>query len=253
MRYGRTQDMNSFYICERGESGMLAQCTAQDVQHAYRVLRLNAGEAVHAIDPSGRRFEAVIEDISKLSCALRLGVLLPGNEPPIRFTLYQGIPKADKLELIAQKLTELGACRIVPVKMERSIAKFEGKDTEKKCERLQKIAREASKQCKRACAAQIAPPKALKQLIPDLQAHELLLVPWEDASGYALKKAHEQFPHVRDIAALIGPEGGIGPQEIELLLSIGARPVTLGPRILRTETAAIVTCALIMQLWGDIG
>ena len=152
-----------------------------------------------------------------------------------------------------QKLTELGAARLVPVKMERCVVKLNDKDAQKKQERLQKIAREAAKQCKRGGCLEVAAPQTWKQLRDQMTAHDLLLVPWEDAQGFGLKAAHEAFPEAKDIGIVIGPEGGMSEDEVRALEELGAKQITLGPRILRTETAAIAAATMAMLLWGDIG
>lgn len=245
--------MNSFYIEGLGAAGEVARLLSEEARHAAQVLRLRPGEEVCVVDEGGSRFSAVLEQTSREDCTVRLLRRLPDNEPPVRVTLYQGLPKADKLDFIVQKLTELGASRIVPVKMERCVVKLDGRDGEKRRERLQKIAREAAKQCKRARAPEICAPAGWKQLQGALAAHDLLLTPWEDASGFGMKAAREEFPEARDVGVVIGPEGGMSAAEVEALVALGAKPLSLGPRILRTETAAVTACALAMLLWGDLG
>ena len=119
-------------------------------------------------------------------------------------------------------------------------------------ERLERIAFEAAKQCRRGRAPEIAEPMTWKQAIARMAGHDLILVPWEDASGRRLKDAFAERPDAGDIGIVIGPEGGMSEGEVGALAHIGALTVTLGPRILRTETAAVVSAALAMQLWGDL-
>ena len=245
--------MNSFYIEGRGEPGRSAQLLNEEAKHAAQVLRLRPGEAIYAVDSSGARFLAELTEVSKAECVCEIKEALPDNEPPVRVTVYQGLPKADKLDLIVQKLTELGAACVAPVKMERCVVKLDGKDAEKRRERLQRIAREAAKQCKRGHVPEVLVPQTWKQLEGDMREHDLLLVPWEDAAGYGICAAHGEFPDARDIGIVIGPEGGMSASEVEALIALGAKPVTLGPRILRTETAAVAACAMTMTLWGDLG
>ena len=253
MRHGRAERMNSFYIEGRGEPGHSARLVSEEAKHAYQVLRLRPGEEIFAVDESGARFLAELTEVGKAECVCAIREALPDNEPPVRVTLYQGLPKADKLDFIAQKLTELGAARLAPVKMERCVVKLDGKDGEKRRERLQKIAREAAKQCKRGRAPEVLPPRSWKQLAEDMKQHDLLLVPWEDAAGYGLQAARAEFPDARDIGVVIGPEGGMSADEVRALAELGAKPITLGARILRTETAAVAACAMTMLLWGDLG
>ena len=253
MRHGRGGKVNSFYTSVAGGVGETCPLTAEDARHAYSVLRLRTGDAVYCVDPEGRRFAAEIAEISAEGCAVRLMQLLPDNEAPVSITLYQGLPKADKLELIAQKLTELGAAKICPVRMSRCVVKLDTRDAEKKRERLVKIAREAAKQCKRAHAPEIAAAMDWRQALAAMARHELLIVPWEEASGLGLRRLHDEMPEVRDVGVVIGPEGGMSADEVCALTDMGARAITLGPRILRTETAAIASCAAVMALWGDLG
>ena len=245
--------MNSFYIKGIGEAGSAAMLQAEEAKHAAQVLRMQAGEEFYAVDEQGRRFLAKFDSVSKAACTAVLMEELSDNEAPVRVTIYQGLPKADKLELVVQKLIELGACALIPVKMERCVVKLDEKDGKKKQDRLLKIAREAAKQCKRGGCLDVQPPQTWKQLQEKMQVHDLLLVPWEDAAGYGMKSAHGEFTEAKDIGIVIGPEGGMSEGEVRALEEIGAKQITLGPRILRTETAAIASCAMAMLLWGDLG
>ena len=245
--------MNSFYIEGCGGVGLEVRLKPEDAKHAAQVLRMQRDEEFYAIDEGGSRFLAELCEVSKEGCTALLREALPDNEAELRVTVYQGLPKADKLELVVQKLTELGAARLVPVKMERSVVKLNDKDGQKKQERLQKIAREASKQCKRGGCLEVAAPQSWKQLRDQMAAHDLVLVPWEDAQGFGMKSAHAAFPEAKDIGIVIGPEGGMSENEVRALEELGAKQITLGPRILRTETAAIAAATMAMLLWGDIG
>ena len=245
--------MNSFYIEGCGGVGLEVRLKPEDAKHAAQVLRMERGEEFYAIDEGGSRFLAELCEVSKEGCTALLREALPDNEAELRVTVYQGLPKADKLELVTQKLTELGAARLVPVKMERCVVKLNDKDGQKKQERLQKIAREASKQCKRGGCLEVAAPQTWKQLRDQMAAHDLVLVPWEDAQGFGMKAAHAAFPEAKDIGIVIGPEGGMSENEVRALEELGAKQITLGPRILRTETAAIAAATMAMLLWGDIG
>jgi 16S rRNA (uracil1498-N3)-methyltransferase len=136
--------------------------------------------------------------------------------------------------------------------MERCVIKLDARDGERRRERLDKIAREAAKQCGRGVPLRVTAPMDWREALRAMRGHDLLLVPWEEASGTRIRDAFAATSDVRDIGIVIGPEGGIAPAEVEALVAAGGRCVTLGPRILRTETAAVVSAALVMQLWGDI-
>ena len=221
----------------------------EEAAHALKVLRLREGDEVEVFNGEGARFSAVLTAVGKAEATVRVEDCLPDTEPPVRVTLYQGLPKADKLDFIAQKITELGACRLVPVAMSRCVAKAEGKEAAKKAERLSRIALEAAKQCGRGRVPEILPAMSWKQALSRLREHELVIVPWEEARGMNLRTLHERHPDARDLAIVIGPEGGISPEEIA---EMAGEAVTLGPRILRTETAAVAAMTLAMSLWGDI-
>ena len=224
----RQTAVNAFYI----EGGHLSP---EDARHAAKVLRLRPGDEIVALDGAGGRFRACLKEEG----SVELLETLPSNEPRLRLTVYQGVPKADKLELLAQKLTELGVTRLVPVAMERSVRHFE------KVERLRKIAREAAKQCRRALPMEITEPMPWPKAVLDMRARERLVAPWEEATDGRLTA----LPPCTDIGLLIGPEGGISAREIE---ECGATTVTLGARILRTETAALAATAIIMAIMGEI-
>ena len=224
----RPPAVNAFYI----EGGRLSP---EDARHAAKVLRLRPGDEIVALDGMGGRFRARLKEEG----SVELLETLPSNEPRLRLTVYQGMPKADKLELLAQKLTELGVTRLVPVEMERSVRHFE------KVERLRKIAREAAKQCRRALPMEIAEPMPWREAVADMRACRLLVAPWEEATAGHLT----DLAPCADIGLLIGPEGGISAREIE---ECGAKTVTLGARILRTETAALAATAILMAAMGEI-
>ena len=240
--------MHSFYIEGKGTTGVAARLLKEEARHACRVLRMKPGEEFCALDGE-RRFLAEFVSLDEGGAEALLKEELPDNEAPVRLTLYQGVAKSDKLELITQKLAELGAAVLVPVRMQRSVARLDGAN---RVERLQKIAHEADKQCRRARELRVDAPLDFGKALQQMAKHDLLLVPWEEQGGFRLKDAWAAHPEARDIGIVIGPEGGIAPEEVERMEGVGARCVTLGPRILRAETAAIVAAALAMSLWGDV-
>ena len=244
--------MPAFYLEGPVEVGAVVPLPKDEARHALKVLRMAVGEELCALDGQGGRFSAVLEGVHGDSAEVRITGQLPSNESEVKLTLYQGLPKADKLDFIVQKLTELGAGCVVPVKMERCVVKSDAKDGKKRQERLERIAFEAVKQCRRAASPEIAEPLTWKQCFARMEQHDLLLVPWEDAEGYNMKKAFSEFPEAKDIGIVIGPEGGMSEGEVEALREQGAKIVTLGPRILRAETAAVASVTMAMTLWGDL-
>ena len=243
--------MHRFYADEQGVQGDTACLCEEDARHAVRVLRMKTGEACELF-ADGRRFSGKIDAIGEGGVKVRILEELPSTEAKMRITLYQGLPKADKMELIVQKSVELGACAVVPVAMSRCVVQLDAKDGRKKQERWQKIAREACKQSGRCEMLQVAEPISFKQLLAKLPAHQAAIVPWEDARGYSLAKFHQEHPEITDLAIVIGPEGGMSEEEIARMKEAACQSVTLGPRILRTETAGLCAMSALLCLYGDM-
>lgn len=245
--------MHRFFADENGIHDGTAQLNAEDSRHALRVLRLEVGDEIELVCDTVRYQAgvAVIED-GVVTVAVRGG--LRPTEAKTQVTLYQGLPKADKMELIAQKATELGVYAIRPVAMERCVVKLEGKDAGKKIDRWQKIAREAVKQCARTAVPEVQEVKKLAQLAEEFSALDALIVPWEEARDGSVMKALAPFAGREGVhvGILIGPEGGISEKEAAWLAGKGAKLVTLGPRILRTETAGLAAIALAMAAMGEM-
>ena len=243
--------MHRFYADEGRLAEDMAYLTAEDARHAARVLRMAAGEQAEVF-LQGRRYLGEISDLSPEDVALRLLEELPSTEAKLRVTLYQGLPKADKMELIIQKAVELGAEAIVPVAMSRCVVRLDERDGRKKQERWQKIAREACKQSGRCLMPEVDAPIPFKELLNRLSGHDAAIVPWEDARGYSLNAFHREQPDITSLAVVIGPEGGMSAEEVEAMKQAGCLPVTLGPRILRTETAGLAAISALMCLYQEM-
>ena len=242
--------MHRFYADDRGVTGDIAFLCEEDARHATRVLRMREGE-VCELFADGKRFSGEIASIGE-EVEVRITGEMPSTEAKLRITLYQGLPKADKMELIVQKSVELGACAVVPVAMSRCVVQLDAKDGRKKQERWQKIAREACKQSGRCEMMQVSEPISFKQLLAKLPQHQAAIVPWEDARGYSLAKFHQVHPEITDLAIVIGPEGGMSEDEIARMKEASCQSVTLGPRILRTETAGLCAMSALFCLYGDM-
>lgn len=242
--------MHRFHIDGTQIMEKRALLSKEEAAHALRVLRLKDGSPIEALD--GHDAWKAVLHVTDDGAYAELLEKMTSTEAPVDVALFMGIPKGEKLELIAQKLTELGATRVVPVRMERCVAKIETKDAEKKLARLRKIASEAMKQCGRTEEMAIDEPVSVAEAAKRISDYELGLMLWEEARGYRLTDAHAETPDARSIAYIVGPEGGISAREAEVFTGAGAKSVTLGPRILRAETAAVAGCAVIMNLWGDL-
>lgn len=219
----------------------------EDAQHASRVLRLQTGDEV-TLFCAGEAYAAVIESFED-GVTVRVGERLKSPEATVCVTLYQGVPKGDKMDYIVQKCTEGGVHRIVPVNMPRCVAKLDGKDDKKRV-RWQRIAREAAKQSFRPVTPEIAPVVSMKQLPALLSQHQLVLAPWEDEHAQSLRQIIRE--DITDVAVIIGPEGGMSEEDMQHFRGCGAQSVTLGPRIFRTETAGLAALIAIMTLTGNL-
>ena len=246
--------MHRFFADENEIDHGTACLNIEDSRHALRVLRLAMGDEIELVCAPGRYLAQITGETDGL-VQVKILQALRQTEARTQVTLYQGLPKADKMEMIAQKTTELGVYAIRPVAMERCVVKLEGKDAGKKVERWQKIAREAVKQCARVSVPEVLEPKKLTQLEEELKQLDVLIVPWEDARDGSIRQALAPFEgrEALRVGILIGPEGGISGQEAHWLAeNAGAKLVTLGPRILRTETAGLCALTMVMAFRGEM-
>ncbi len=237
--------MNRFFVKKADILDNTAVITGEDVKHISKVLRMAPGDKVMLCDGEGYQYLAHIDEITKDE--VTLGILYKekcASEPSRRITLYQGLPKGDKMELIVQKCVELGISEIVPVAAERSIVRIKPGEFGGKRTRYQRVAYEAAKQCGRGRIPEIADLTTFKTA--DMTCHDLIIIAYEDEKGNTLKSLLRANMQAKDIAIVIGPEGGLESSEVELLTQKGGKAVTLGPRILRTETAGMAALAMIL-------
>jgi 16S rRNA (uracil1498-N3)-methyltransferase len=223
-----------------------ATLSPEEARHASQVLRLTPGTSVELLDGMGGLYRAELVQVSKAGVVARIEAELPNAEPRTRVTLYQGVAKGEKMDWIVQKAVELGAFRIQPVCFARCVAQGQHK-----AERWQRIALEAAKQCGRGRIPKVEEPLPLQAALESLARHEQCLVPWEEERSAALSGLLR--PDALDIGLIIGPEGGLDPAEMDMLSTCGAVSVTLGPRILRTETAAVAALTMVLAAMGDMG
>lgn len=243
--------MHRFYAADVIQSGVPVPLTAEDTRHACQVLRLKAGDRAELLS-GGERWLCTALRVTPSEALFTPVSPLPSTEAAHAFTLYQGLPKSDKMDWIVQKAVELGAVRIVPVLMSRSVARIEGTDAARKCERWQRIAHEACKQSGRCAEPSVGRPLTMQALAEEVQTLDAAAVAWEEEHGQSLRRFREVHSEARSIGIVIGPEGGIEEREIEMLRAAGCDPVTLGPRILRTETAGLASLAALLALYGDL-
>lgn len=226
-----------------------------DVKHIYKVLRLEEGQEILINDLHGKEYRCKLIDVNKKEVTANIiEEVSISKESPIEISLFQGLPKSAKMDLIVQKNTELGVSHITPIITKRVIVKTELKEY-KKLDRWNRIALEACKQCKRSLIPTIEEPLEFDDLLAKLNEFDLVLVPYENAENHGIKYVMNNIgiKCVRSVAIIIGPEGGFEEDEIELLRENGSYVITLGPRILRTETAGFTAVSLISYELGDLG
>lgn len=237
--------MARFFADEiRGDTAILIE----DAAHITRTLRMQAGDALTVYDGAGLQYDGRVEALDRDGVRVALSHPQPvDTEPSLKVTVYQGICRGTRFETATQKCVELGAVRIVPLCVAH--CEISPKDMQKRLPRLQKIAREAAKQCGRGVVPQVGAPVSLLDVCA--LPHDLLLCPYEAARATGLRRVALAHPDARSIGLLIGPEGGFAKEEIDALTRAHAHIVTLGPRILRTETAGPAALAALMALYGQ--
>ena len=246
--------MQRYFVTPDAIQGDRVTITGDDVKHIVRVLRMEAGDEVIVCDGTGRAFHTELTELGDGEVAARIVEELSAQpESPVKITLAQGLPKGDKMDLIIQKGTETGITRFLPLSMSRCIVQYDDKKEQKRRERWQKIAKEAAEQSHRNIVPDVANGMTFKQLMNALERFDLVLVPYEMEKARGLRDVLEEHPEAREVCVVIGPEGGIAEEEIETALRAGAMPVTLGPRILRTETAGLFVAACVAYHTGEMG
>jgi 16S rRNA (uracil1498-N3)-methyltransferase len=233
-----------FFISPDQISGPHISIVGEDVRHISTVLRMQAGDALLLCDGEGTEYTVKITRVERSGITTEITGQSKRELRYPRITLGQGLPKSDKMDLIVQKATELGVAGIVPLVTERAIVKI--RDEEKRIARWQKIAKEAAMQSNRPDIPKIGSIASFRDIFSTLDPDPstLLLLPWEEGTE-PVKNVLRQNPAVKNIVVLIGPEGGFSTTEAESAKTRGFHPVSLGPNILRTETAAIAVLSMI--------
>lgn len=243
--------MYHFFV-EQDQIGA-AQITVvgSDVNHMKNVLRMKAGETVLISSRTGGDYLCRVEELSPEEIRMEiLEVCERGMELPARIHLFQGLPKGDKMELIIQKAVELGVYRIVPVDTRRTVVRLDAKKEEAKKKRWNAISESAAKQSKRSLIPEVTGVMSFSEALNEVREYGLKMIPYECADGISeTRRLLQRAESGMDIAVFIGPEGGFEEEEIRKAQEAGVLPVTLGRRILRTETAGLcILSALMIQL-----
>lgn len=226
--------------------------TGERRHYLVHVLRLVEGSTLEVFDGTGRAFDARVLSVDAQQ--VRLGLGPARTAPPRRaVSVLQGLPKGDKLEWVLQKGTELGAAAFYPVATARSVVKLEPKRAEERTARWTKIVEEAARQCRRNDVPRVHTPGPLLEAARSLTPGTLLLVLDEEETAVPLGEAFRSCAPHTPVALVIGPEGGLAREEVSGLVALGARGVSLGSLILRTETAALAALAVMAHLDGELG
>ncbi len=246
-----------FFISPNQVSGNAITIAGEDVRHIAMVMRMKPGEELLLCDGKGTEYTVEIVTIGRSDIKTEIVNQSEEELPNLRITLGQGLPKSDKMDFIVQKATELGVAVIAPIITERTIVKV--KDEEKRISRWQKIAREAAMQSNRTNIPQVEQIRSFRDFISSLapgpltldpaspvpEPRPLLLLPWEEGTE-PIKNILRQNPEAQDVVVLIGPEGGYSSAEAMAAQDKGFHLVSLGPNILRTETAAVAVLSMIV-------
>ncbi len=242
------QAMHRFYVPAALIREGCAQLSSEQQKQIKLVLRMKPGDTVLVFDGSGLEFRSELRsDGAGGVCARLVEGYRPDTEPPFRLTIVQGIPKGDRLEMILQKCTELGAAEFLIVQTERSVPRITGDKIGPKLERWRAIVKEAAEQSGRACLPAVDGVMTLRDALGRVKKRGPVLIAWEQQRGAELCTMLRRLKGESDIAMMIGPEGGYAPDEVNAAVEAGAVPVSLGTRILRTETAAIAASAILIH------
>lgn len=245
----RIEFMYRFYVEESQIKETKITIVGSDVNHIKNVLRLKCQDEIVICNGQGKDFYCIIEEMSKeVVKACIQSVQGTGRELPVKIYLFQGLPKKDKLELIIQKAVELGVYEIIPIMTKRTVVKLEDKKKElKKLERWQSIATSAAKQSMRGIIPKVAEAMDYKSALHFAKALDYKIIPYEKEEDILRTKGiFKEARGSKTIGVFIGPEGGFEENEISMAVEQGIQPVTLGRRILRTETAGFTVLSIIM-------
>lgn len=229
--------------------------TGSDVNHIRNVLRMRTGEELLISDGLGSTYHCVLKEINEAEVRAGICWKLGGStELPSRITLFQGLPKSDKMELIIQKCVELGVFRIVPVETKRTVVKLDAKKEQNRLKRWAGISESAAKQSGRGLIPEISPVKSFREALSEAAQLDVVLIPYERAENMShTRQVLENIRPGQSVGIFIGPEGGFEKEEAEQAVESGAQAVTLGRRILRTETAGMAVLSMLGYLLEDRG
>ena len=225
----------------------------EDVKHISKVLRCRVGEELEICDNDNNEYICEITNIDKSQVDLNILKRVDiKRESDLKIKVYQGLPKGPKMEMILQKLTEVGVDEIILVQTKRTVVKVDDKKEDKKIERWERIIYEAAKQSKRGKIPKLRGVLSFKEALADMKENDFNIVPYENEKTKMIKQAIKG-KDINNIGIFVGPEGGFEDTEINAIEEIGGQSVSLGPRILRTETASLVASSIVLYELSDLG
>lgn len=236
-----------FYEPQPLSEGQQINLSDDVVQHVSRALRMKAGEEILLFNGDGADYRVILLQVEKRAVKAQIESVLPScSESPLQVSIGQTLSRGERMDFAVQKSTEMGAQRITPLFSERCEVKLPKERQEKRIKHWQQIAISACEQCGRTSPPRISPPSQLENWLNTQQA-ELKLV-----LHHHSEQPLQEIAAPTSVALLIGPEGGLTEKEVELAISYGFKPLALGPRVMRTETAPVAALTLLNYLWGDL-
>ncbi len=246
--------MRYFFIEESAVGDPQLLITGSDARHIRTVLRLKPGDKIGLFDGQGFEYQARIVAVSAGRVEVSVLQRFPATaESPVQITIAQAFLKEKKMDRLVRQLTELGISKWIPFFAKRSVPRPSKKNLSARMERWKKITKEALKQCKRGCVPQIGETATFEEVLNQSQACDIKIAFWENESEPVNVPLPESELQIEKIFVLLGPEGGFTAEEIEQARARGFVTATLGPRILRAETASLAACVLLQYLYGDMG
>lgn len=245
--------MRRFTVAPDRIAGGRVAFDRDESRHLAHVLRLRPGDTVIASDGAGHDYTVRLESLGEAATGTVLDVAERAAESPLAVTLLQGVPKGDRMETIVRAATELGVARVCPALTERTVVRLDTGRWRERARRWQRVAREATKQCRRAVIPAVDAPRPLDEWLAELAPADVGLCLWEGATTPLATMLGPREHAPRTVLLLVGPEGGLAPAEADAAQAYGMAVVSLGPRTLRTETAGLAVLAVLQSRWGDLG
>ena len=243
----RIPAMPTFLVEKKDIAGDVAILSGAEAGHMLRSLRLSVGDSFHAFDEEGTRYRMrILEATSRSLRAEVLETFEPEPPPSVAVTLLVGLPKADKMDFILEKATELGVSRVIPFRSSRAIPRIDPLDAKKRLLRWERVALAAAKQCGSGRTPEISGIMSYNEALIRAAEHDEKVIFYEGERDFSLKSVLSGMRGLKDIALLVGPEGGFSPDEVRDAVAAGCRPAGLGSRILRVETAALAVLSMVM-------